>query len=215
MPTTDSTRHTPLAGRVALVTGASRGIGAAIARRLAADGARVVVNYHTSADEAGKVVATIQADGGEAAAVQADVADPDQIEALFDAAETAFGRVSLLVNNAADRGTPTPAPGVDADAVDRMFGTNVRGPVLCIAEFARRAGDAGGRVVNLTSGQARTPMPGAGLYAGTKGAMEAITRAFAADLGPAGITVNGVAPGGDGDGDVLGRGAGRGPAKDH
>lgn len=165
------------------MTGASRGIGVAIGARLAADGARVTVNLHRSPDEAAAVVSAIRAAGGEATAVQADVSDPDQIEALFDAAERTFGRVSLLVNNAADRGTPTPGAEVDAAAVERMFGTNVRGPVLCIATFARRIGHGGGRVVNITSGQARTPMPGAGLYAGTKGAMEEITRAFAADLG--------------------------------
>ena len=184
-----------LAGQVALVTGAGRGIGAAIAGRLAADGARVAVHYNSSAAGADEVVAAIRAAGGEAVAVQADVSDPRQIAGLFDAAEKAFGTVNLLVNNAATQGKPTPAAEVDPAAFDKMFATNVRGPVLCIAEFARRVGSGGGRVVNITSGQARTPMPAVGLYAGSKGAMEAITRAFAADLGPAGITVNGVAPG--------------------
>lgn len=184
-----------LAGKVAVVTGASRGIGAAIARRLAADGAKVIVHYNTGGKEADAVVAAIKKVGGEAVAVRADLGDPAAVPGLFDAAEKAFGTVTVLVNNAATQGKPTPAPEVDAALFDELFHANVRGPVLCIAEFARRAGSGGGRVINTTSGQARTPMPAIGLYAGTKGAMESITRAFAGDLGPQGITVNGVAPG--------------------
>lgn len=88
-----------------------------------------------------------------------------------------------------------PASKIGVEQFDTLFQANVRGPVLCIGEFARRIGSGGGRIVNITSGQARTPMPGTGLYAGTKGALEAITRAFAADLGPEGVTVNAVAPG--------------------
>ncbi len=184
-----------LAGKVAVVTGASGGIGAAIAKRLAAAGASTVVNFNGSPEGADKVVAAIKGAGGAAAAVRADVSDPGQVAALFGAAEAAFGRVTLLVNNAAVRGDPAAATDIKLAQYQQVFTVNVQGPVLCIGEFARRAGSGGGRIVNITSGQARTPMPGAGLYAGSKGAMEAITRAFAADLGPHGITVNAVAPG--------------------
>ena len=183
-----------LKSHVAIVTGAGHGIGAGIAKRLAADGARTVVNYHSDQDEADALVAEIKSAGGEAAAVQADVSEPDGIAALFDAAEKAFGPVTLLVNNAATRGDGKTATEINLQSYEKVFNVNARGPILCLAEFARRA-KTGGRAVNITSGQARTPMPGSGLYAGAKGAMEAITRAFAADLGPAGITVNAVAPG--------------------
>ena len=184
-----------LAGKTAVVTGASGGIGAAIARRLAAAGARTIVNFNGSPDDADKVVTAIKEAGGAAVAVKGDVSDPGQVAALFDAAEAAFGRVDLLVNNAAVRGEPTAAADIQLAQFQQVFTVNVQGPVLCMGEFARRAGSGGGRIVNITSGQARTPMPGAGLYAGSKGAIEAITRAFAADLGPHGITVNAVAPG--------------------
>ena len=195
-------------GKVAIVTGASHGIGVAIARRLAADGAHTVVNYHSSADDADKVVAQIKDAGGRALAVGADMSDPAQIVRLFDEAEKAFGIVSLLVNNAAVRGDSVPAPEIDLGQYEKVFNANIRGPILCIAEFARRLGasddgktadgDCGGAIVNITSGQARTPLPGAGLYAGAKGALESVTRAFAADLGPHNIRVNGVAPGATG-----------------
>ena len=183
-----------LAGHTAIVTGAGHGIGAGIARRLAADGARTVVNFHGDAGEADALVAEIEQAGGEAAAVEADVSGPGGIAALFDAAEEAFGPVTLLVKNAATRGDGKSAAEIDLAAYEKVFDVNARGPILCLAEFARRA-RSGGRVVNITSGQARTPMPGSGLYAGAKGALESVTRAFAADLGPAGITVNAVAPG--------------------
>ena len=155
---------------------------------------RTVVNFHGDAGEADALVAEIEQAGGEAAAVEADVSGPGGIAALFDAAEEAFGPVTLLVNNAATRGDGKSAAEIDLAAYEKVFDVNARGPILCLAEFARRA-RSGGRVVNITSGQARTPMPGSGLYAGAKGALESVTRAFAADLGPAGITVNAVAPG--------------------
>ena len=184
-----------LTGKTAIVTGASGGIGAAIARRLAADGARTVVNFRSGRERADAVVTAIEAAGGEAVAVQADVSEVGQVAKLFHDAVAAFGRVDLLVNNAAVRGDPAAAADIQVAQYDAVFASNVRGPLLCMGEFARRAGSLGGRIVNMTSGQARTPMPGAGLYAGSKGAMEAITRAFAADLGPHGVTVNAVAPG--------------------
>ena len=184
-----------LAGEVAIVTGGSGGIGAAIIKRMAADGADAVVNFNHSQQKAAEVVAAIRDAGGKAVAVQADVSDPGEISKLFDAAEAEFGEVTLLVNNAATRAKPAAAPEIDLERFQKLFAVNVQGPVLCIAEFARRAGSRGGRIINITSGQARTPMPATGLYAGAKGALESFTRAFAADLGPHGITVNAVAPG--------------------
>ncbi len=184
-----------LAGHTVIVTGASGGIGAGIAKRLAADGAKTVVNFLSSAEQANQVVSAITQAGGEAIAVQADISDPAQITALFDAAEKAFGTVTLLVNNAAARGDNKAATEVTPQSYEKIFGSNVRGPVLCMVEIARRIGPGGGRIVNLTSGQARTPMPHSSLYAGTKGAMESLTRGFAADLGSQNITVNAVAPG--------------------
>jgi 3-oxoacyl-[acyl-carrier protein] reductase len=186
---------TRLSNDIAIVTGASHGIGAAIAQRLAADGARVVVNFNSSPDAAAEVVAEIQKAGGEAVAVQADLSNPETITGLFDAAEKAFSKVTLLVNNAGVRGDMTPAAKVDLASYEKIFNANVRSPVLCMTEFAQRVGEGGGRIVNITSGQARTPMLGASLYAGTKGALEAMTRGFAADLGASNVTVNAVAPG--------------------
>ena len=184
--------------KTVIVTGASGGIGAAIAQRLGRDGARVVVHFNSNPDEAGKVVAAIEAVGGRALALQADLSDPERIAPLFDAAQKAFGTVSWLVNNAALRGETKPAASIQASDYDKLFNANIRGPILCMAEFARRIGTGGGRIVNISSGQARTAMPGAGLYAGAKGALESVTRVFAADLGPIGVTVNAVAPGATG-----------------
>ena len=183
-----------LMGRVAIVTGSSDGIGASIAKRLALHGAKTVVNHRGDAAAANAVVAAIIAAGGVAIAVKADASDPRQIAALFDEANAAFGPVDLLVNNAATRGPHAPVNSLTLDQYYQVFTSNVQGPLLCTIEFAHRA-KAGGKIVNMTSGQARTPMPGSSLYAGTKGALEAFTRAFAADLGPLGITVNAVAPG--------------------
>ena len=184
-----------LFGKIAIVTGAGGGIGAAVAMRLALGGAKTIVNFRNGPEKADKVVGAIRAAGAKAVAVRADISDPAQIAVLFDTAEQVFGTVTLLVNNAAVRGDPTAPAKVDLTQYEELFAVNVRGPVLCMAQFARRIGPGGGRIVNITSGQARTPRPGAGLYAGSKGALEAITRAFAADLGPQGMTVNAVAPG--------------------
>ena len=180
--------------KVALVTGASRGIGAAIARRLARDGARVLVNYNSSADEANAVVASIAQNGGSAVALRADVSDPDQIVTLFDDAENAFGPVDLLVNNAGILKS-IPALQIDAAAYEQTFGANIRGPILCMAEFAKRLDGKPGSIVNISSSQSRSPRPASSLYVATKGALEAATRGFAVDLGPSGIRVNALAPG--------------------
>ncbi len=184
-----------LAGQVALVTGASRGIGAAIARRLAADGAAVAVNYHTHRAQADDVVAAIEAAGGRAVALGADVADPAEIARLFDATERHLGRVDILVNNAGIL-RPTPIGGTEPATLDALFAVNVRAPWLATQELVRRRGDArGGRVIHIGSGAGHRAFPGYAGYSASKGALEGMTRSMAAELGPRGVTVNTVAPG--------------------
>jgi 3-oxoacyl-[acyl-carrier protein] reductase len=183
-----------LQGKVALVTGASRGIGAAVARRLAADGAKVVVNYARSAEAADEVARQIKGAGGEATLVRADVSDPGQIAPLFEAVLNAYGRLDILVNNAGvfER---RPIGEVDREHYDRVFDTNVRGPLLATVEAVKHFGPEGGRIVNISSVAARAPVGGGSVYAATKAALEALTRCHAAELGPNRVTVNAVAPG--------------------
>jgi 3-oxoacyl-[acyl-carrier protein] reductase len=183
-----------LSGKVAVVTGASRGIGAAIARRLAREGARVAVNYRRRADAAEQVVAWIEEAGGEAFAVQADVSDLNQITALFDQTLDRFGRLDILVNNA---GVSEWRLLADSDAAhyERQFSVNVRGVLFATQEAARRIGDSGGRILNITSGAAQATPPGMSVYSAGKAAVEALTKTFATELGPRGITVNAVSPG--------------------
>jgi 3-oxoacyl-[acyl-carrier protein] reductase len=183
-----------LDGRVAIVTGAARGIGAAVAKRLAADGARVVVNYSTSAKPAGETVAAIAGAGGQAVAVQGDVSDPAAVTGLFDAAERRFGPVAILVNNAGVYET-RPVEQADAAHFETVFRANVLGTLLATAEFARRFRGGPGRVVNISSGAARGALPGGAIYCASKAAVEGLTRGHAVDLGATGITVNAVAPG--------------------
>ncbi|WP_062982337.1 glucose 1-dehydrogenase [Nocardia anaemiae] len=178
---------------VALVTGSSRGIGRAIAERLGADGAAVVVNYHSDRSAADQVVATIEASGGQAVAAQADVADPAQLSGLFDAAEQHFGGLDILVNNV---GTATFSPIAEAtdDEFDLMFTTNTKATFIALRAAANRLRD-GGRIVVVSSGVTATHRPGSGIYAATKAASEALARVLAKELGPRGITVNNVLPG--------------------
>ena len=177
---------------VAIVTGSSRGIGAAIARRLAADGFAVIVNYAGSEQAAAETVAAIEAAGGSARAVQADVASPDAFERLFDAAE-ALGTPKALVNNA---GVLKLAPIAELDdaTIDRHLATNVKGVVNGLRTAARRLA-GGGRIVSLSTSVVGTNLPTYGIYAATKAAVETLTRILAKELGPKGITVNAVAPG--------------------
>ena len=182
-----------LDGRVALVTGAARGIGAAIAKRLAADGARVVVNYSTSAKPAGETVAAIAGAGGQAVAVQGDVSNPAAVTGLFDAAERWFGPVAILVNNAGVHET-RPVEQADAAHFEKVFRANVLGTLLATAEFARRFRGGPGRVVNISSRAARSALPGWAVYCASKAAVEGLTRGHAVDLGAKGITVNAVGP---------------------
>lgn len=186
--------QTRLTGKVAVVTGAARGIGAATAKRLAADGAKVVVNYGTSAKAAEKTVAEITAAGGKAIMFQGDASDPAAVAKLFDAAEQTFGPVSILVNNAGVHELRL-VENADTTHFEKVFRANVLTTLLATAEFARRIGTNGGRVVNISSGGARAAVPGAGVYCASKAAVEGLTRAHALELGAKHVTVNAVAPG--------------------
>jgi 3-oxoacyl-[acyl-carrier protein] reductase len=182
-----------LDGKVALVTGASRGIGAAIAERLAVDGAAVAVNYAASEKEAAAVVERIHAGGGKAMAIKADMGNPAQSKALVDAAISAFGRLDILVNNAGNI-IFAPLGAIDEKQVRSQFAVNVDGTIFATQAAVERF-QAGGRVVNVSSISAREALPGSGVYSAAKSAIEALTRVWAAELGPRGITVNAVAPG--------------------
>jgi 3-oxoacyl-[acyl-carrier protein] reductase len=179
--------------RVAIVTGASRGIGAAIARRLASDGLAVVVNYAGSAGAAGTLVEEIEAAGGRAIPVQADVSDPAAVKRMFDAAEAAYGGVDVLVNNAGIM-TLAPIAQMDDAAFDRIIAINLKGTFNGLREAANRLRD-GGRIVNFSTSVVGLYQPSYGVYAATKAAVEALTHILAKELGPRGITVNAVAPG--------------------
>lgn len=183
-----------LSNKVALVTGGSRGIGAAICQKLAAHGAHVVVNYSSSADAAHHLVEQIQADGGQAIAIKADMSDPAQVINLFDEAEKGLGKVSILVNNA---GTAVPGSlaEITDEAFDKQINLNVRGVFVASREAARRM-ESGGRIINIGSslGEA-VPMPGLSIYCATKFTIAGLTRGWARDLGPQNITVNCVEPG--------------------
>jgi NAD(P)-dependent dehydrogenase (short-subunit alcohol dehydrogenase family) len=185
----------PLAGKVALVTGAARGIGAAIARKLAADGADVVVNYTSSTAAAQKLVDELKATGVRAVAVQADVADPKQIEKLFAEADKAFGgKLDILVNNAGIY-SQTPNDQLTVEEFDRLYDVNVRGLWFATQHALKRLAD-GGRIVNVGSAVGeRVPFPGITVYSSTKFAVNGLTRGLARDLAARKITVNVVQPG--------------------
>lgn len=183
-----------LSGKTALVTGGSRGIGAAIARRLAADGASLVINYSRNADAAAQVVAEIEKTGGTARTLQADLSDPAQIENLFAQAQKKFGRLDILVNNAGIAEYRSLADS-DSDFYDSIFAVNVRGPLLCCREAARIFGEAGGIILNISSSLTESPTPDASVYAASKAALESLTKFLAAELGPKNIRVNAISPG--------------------
>lgn len=182
-----------LAGKVALVTGGSRGIGAAIAKRFAADGAKVVVNYSSNQTEADKVVAEIKAGGGDAVAVQCNMGDPKAIPTLFAAVQKAFGKLDILVNNAAVM-QRTFLEDVTAESIDLHFNVNVRGYLLSVKNASEMM-TSGGCIINVGSAISRMAYPGAVVYTATKGAIDVMTRVLAAELGPKGIRVNVLAPG--------------------
>jgi 3-oxoacyl-[acyl-carrier protein] reductase len=179
--------------RCAIVTGGSKGIGAAIAKRLASDGFAVAVNYGHDRDAADAVLAQIEAAGGRGIAVQADIGDRAGLKVLFDAAEQAFGGVDVLVNNAGTMPL-SPIAEADDDYFDRVVSLNLGGVFRGMREAARRMLD-GGRVINFSSSVVGLYQPTYGVYAATKGGVEAMTHIVAKELGPRRITVNAIAPG--------------------
>ena len=185
---------TKLAGKVALVTGGSRGIGAGIARRLATDGAAVAITYTKGADAAAKVVAAIEKAGGKALAIQADGTDAKAVRSAVDQTVATLGRLDILVNNA---GTAIPKPFVDAtdEELDHVVNLNIRGVFVATQAALKHIGK-GGRIINIGScvGE-RDYTPGLAAYAATKGAVKMFTQGLAREVGEKGITVNNVQPG--------------------
>ncbi|MFL9966232.1 SDR family oxidoreductase [Paraburkholderia sediminicola] len=179
--------------RVAIVTGASRGIGAAVAQRLAKDGFAVVVNYASSSSEADALAAGIKATGAQAIAVKADVSKTGDVRRMFEITEQQLGKVDVLVNNAGVLKTVPLADTSDA-LYDQTFDINVRGTFNTLREAAARMND-GGRIVNFSSTTLALNMPGYAVYNATKAAVEAFTHVFAKELRGRNITVNAVAPG--------------------
>ena len=184
-----------LAGKVAVVTGASKGIGAGIAKALAAEGASVVVNYASSREGADKVVAEITAKGGKAVAVQGDVGKSADIKALFEATKKAYGRLDVLVNNAGVFDF-APLESVTEAEYRRQYDINVLGPILATQEALKLFSPEGGSVINVSSVVAYNAMPNSVVYASTKAALDSITRTLAMELGPRKIRVNSLNPGG-------------------
>jgi 3-oxoacyl-[acyl-carrier protein] reductase len=182
-----------LSGKVALVTGGSRGIGAATAKRLAAEGAKVGVNYNQSRSAADQVVNEIMAHGGEAVAIQADVGSGGAA-ALIKAVLDRYGRLDILVNNAAVIEAAA-LDVIDEEQFDRQFRTNVKAPLFLAQAAARVFGEEGGSIVNVSSINSRYPAPRVPIYSATKAALEALTVSLSRDLGPRRIRVNAVAPG--------------------
>ena len=180
-------------GKVAIVTGAAGGIGAAVSERLARDGFTVVVNYAGNAVPADALVRRIEAAGGRAIAAQADISDPAAVIRMFDSAETAFGGVDVLINNA---GIMTLAPIADSDDAlfDRQVAVNLKGTFNTLREASKRLRD-GGRIVNFSSSVVGLLQPTYGVYAATKAAVEAMTSILAKELRGRNITVNAIAPG--------------------
>ncbi|HEY7841629.1 MAG TPA: glucose 1-dehydrogenase [Gammaproteobacteria bacterium] len=183
-----------LDGKVAIVTGASKGIGAAIAAHMAAEGARVVVNYARSAADADRVVADIAKAGGRAVAIQADVSKQADIERLFDGARRAFGRLDILVNNAGAYEF-VPLENVTEAHFHQLFDLNVLGLLLCSREALRHFGPDGGSIVNISSIAGIVAPATGSVYSATKAAVDAITKSLAKELGPRKIRVNSINPG--------------------
>jgi 3-oxoacyl-[acyl-carrier protein] reductase len=180
-------------GKVALVTGASRGIGAEVARRLAADGFKIVINYAGRRDAAEEVASAIRVDGGEAIVVQADVGDSDAVTTLFDKAFEAFGGVDVVVNNAGIMKLALIVELTD-EVIDETIATNLKGVLNVCREAARRLKDDG-RIINFSSSVIGMRLPTYGVYIATKAAVEGLTQVLAQEMRGRGIRVNAVAPG--------------------
>ena len=185
--------NNPLKSKIALVTGASRGIGRAIAAKLAAEGASVAINYSRDAAGAEEAVAAIKSAGGEAFAIQADIGSVPEITKMFDDTIAHFGKLDVLVNNAGVMFTKSVAETTEED-FDRIFGINVKGVFFACREASTRLAD-GGRIINLSSSTTARLMQNYGAYVATKGAVEQMTRSLAKELGARKITVNAISPG--------------------
>jgi 3-oxoacyl-[acyl-carrier protein] reductase len=183
-----------LAGKVAIVTGASKGIGAGIAKQLAAEGAAVVINYASSKDRADRVVAEIEGDGGRALAVRANMAKKAEIESLFAETKKAFGRLDILVNNAGIYEF-VPLEQITEEHFHKQFDLNVLGLILASKEATKYFGAEGGSIVNISSTASTAAPANTSVYSATKGAVDAVTKSLAKELGPRNIRVNSINPG--------------------
>jgi 3-oxoacyl-[acyl-carrier protein] reductase len=183
-----------LTNKVALVTGASLGIGAAIAQRLAADGASVAITYSKSAQDAARVVGAMEAAGGKAVAIQADATDAAAVESAVENVVSTFGKLDILVNNAGTA-IPKPVEETTLEEIDRVIDVNLRG-VLMATQAALKHLPAGGRIISIGSSVSERVMtPGLVAYSGTKGAVKMFTQGLAREVGPRGVTVNNIQPG--------------------
>ena len=189
-----SAKGNKLAGKVAIVTGASKGIGAAIAKQLAEEGAAVVVNYASSRDGADRVVSEISGKGGKAIAVQANVAKKAEIERLFAETKKAFGKLDILVNNAGIYEF-SPLEEITEEHFHKHFNLNVLGLILASQEAVKLFGAEGGNIINISSAVTSVNPPNTAVYTGTKGAVDAVTKTLAKELGPRKIRVNAINPG--------------------
>jgi len=183
-----------LTGKVAVVTGASKGIGASIAKHLAAEGASVVVNYSSSKAGADKVIEEIKADGGKAIAVQADVAKKADIDRLFSETKKAYGKLDILVNNAGIYEF-APLENITEDSFHKQFNLNVLGLLLSTQKAVEHFDSTGGTVINVSSVAGISPAPGGSVYSASKAAVDAITKSLAKEVGAKKIRVNSINPG--------------------
>jgi 3-oxoacyl-[acyl-carrier protein] reductase len=193
MPGGTSIMNGKLEGKVAVVTGASKGIGAQIAKRFAEEGAKVVVNYSRSNDAADNVVQSIKKNGGKAVAVKADMRNRGEVAHLFEETRSTFGPTDILVNNAGVYDFQ-PLERIDEKHFHDQFDLNVLGTIYATQEAVRQFGDRGGNVINISSVVGHTPAPGGAVYSATKAALESVTRAFALELSGK-ARINAIAPG--------------------
>jgi 3-oxoacyl-[acyl-carrier protein] reductase len=183
-----------LKNKVAVITGASKGIGASIAKHFATEGAKVIVNYVSSKDGADSVVKEITDNGGIAISIQADVSKEADVKRLFEETKRAFGTLDILVNNAVFQQF-LPIEQASPEAFHQHFNVNVLGPVLTIQESLKLFGDKGGTIINISSGASKSPMAGVSLYSATKAALDAITISLSKELGAKKVRINSILPG--------------------